>query len=187
VPPGLRFSDLPPYVSEGGARAIEKALRDRLDDKLSVTVFYDPVTKTNSAPGETRDIFAAAIASAGGGAKTQALRDKLEKKKADLAQKQQEVQGRKSEKWMAIGGAVLSNVGILFGRKRSITLGGANTAMTKNRMENTAEAKVEGLQAEIADLEAQLATGSAPDPSRFEEKATAPSVKLLRYDAVWVY
>ena len=187
MPPGLRFSDLPPYVSEGGARAIEKALRDRLDDKLSVTVFYDPVTKTTSAPGETREMFAAAIASTGGGAKTQALRDKLEKKKADLAQKQQEVQGRKSEKWMAIGGAVLSNVGILFGRKRSITLGGANTAMTKNRMENTAEAKVEGLQAEIADLEAQLATGSASDPSRFEEKTMAPSVKLLRYDAVWVY
>lgn len=187
VPSGVRFSDLPPYVAEGGARAIEKAIRDRLADKLSSALYVDPVTKTTSAPGETREAFAARIESGGGGAKAAALRDKIEKKKGDLAQKQQEVQGRKTEKWAALGGAILSNLGLLTGRKRSISLGGAGTVLSKNRMENTAEAKVEALQTEIADLEAQLAALSEADPSRFEERSAKPDVKILRYDVLWVY
>ncbi len=187
VPSGVRFGDVPGFLAEGGTRGLEKAIKDRLPDKLSTTMYVDPVTKTSSSPGENRDAFAARIAAAGGGAKAQALRDKIEKKRGALAQKLQEVQGRKTEKWAALGSAILSNIGLLTGRKRSPSLGGASSVLTKNRMENTAEARVEALQAEIADLEAQLVAMSGADPARFEEKTVKPEVKLLRVDVVWVY
>lgn len=189
-PAGLRYSDLPGYVGEGGARGVEKALRDRLPDKLAVTLFVDPVTKTQSTPGEDREAFAKRIEGAGGGAKAEQLKDKLEKKKMDLAAKQQELSGRKSEKWVALGSALLSNIGLLTGKKRTVSVSGASTVFSKNRMENTAEAKIEQLQAEIAGLEADLAQLSGVDPARFEEKVVAPAktdVKLLRYDVLWVY
>ena len=69
--------------------------------------------------------------------------------------------GRKTEKWAAVGSAVLSNV---FGRSRSLS--GASTVLSKNRMENAAEARVAGLKSEIAALEKDLSTlhvrGSRP-------------------------
>ena len=89
---------------------------------------------------------------------------------------------------MAIGTTILSNIGLFTGRKKTIS--GAGTVLSKNRMENTMEAKVEGLQAEIADLETQLQQLSEVDPQRFEEVQLVPAktaVKLLRYEVVWVY
>ena len=62
--------------------------------------------------------------------------------------------------------------------------------LSKNRMENTAEAKVEALKAEIADIEQDLAKLGEVDPARFEERVVVPAktdVKLLRYDVAWVY
>jgi hypothetical protein len=155
-----------------------------------VTVFSDPVTKTSSSPGETREDFAGRLAAAGGGDKAAKLRDKLDKKKGDLLLKQQDLSGRKQEKWMALGSAILSNIGLLTGKKKNVSLGGAGSVLSKNRMENTAEARVEALQAEIAALEEELAALAEVDPARFEETQLVPaktSVKLLRYDVVWVY
>jgi outer membrane protein TolC len=57
-------------------------------------------------------------------------------------------------------------------------------------MENTAEARVENLKAEIAEAEQQLADLTGVDPGRFEQRTLVPtktSVKLLRYDVVWVH
>ena len=87
-----------------------------------------------------------------------------------------------------MGTAILSNIGLFTGRKRTIS--GASSVLTKNRLENTAEARVDALKAEIADLESQLASASAVDPARFEEKKVVPArtdVSILRYDVVWVY
>jgi hypothetical protein len=187
-PASLRHGELPPYLASTGARGIEKALKDRLPDKLALAVFLDPVTKSSSQPGETREAFAARLQGAGGGAKAERLRESIEKKKAELATQEQELAGRKTEKWAAIGTAILSNLGLLTGRKRTIS--GAGTVLTKNRMENTAEARVEALRAELAGLEGELQSMASVDPARFEEKALLPSgndVKILRYDVVWVY
>ncbi len=188
APAGLRYGDLPPFVAQAGAKGLERAIKDRLPDKLQATLYSDPVTRSTSSPGETRDAFAARLQSAGGGASTRKLQDQIEKKKRDLAVREQELSGRKTEKWTAVGTAILSNIGLFMGRKRTVS--GAGTVLTKNRLENTAEARVEALRAEIADLEGQLAAQASVDPGRFEEKTVVPStgdVSLLRYDVVWVY
>jgi hypothetical protein len=188
APAGVRYSDLPPCVVSAGGKGIEKLLKERMPDKLATTIFEDPVTKTVSAPGETRDAFVARLATAAGGVAGETLRDKIEKKKRDLAIKEQELSGRKTEKWAAIGGAILSNIGLFTGKKRTIS--GASSVLSKNRMENTAEGRVEALKAEIAGLEEDLAAKANVDPARLTEKTIVPArteVKILRYDVVWVY
>ena len=64
------------------------------------------------------------------------------------------------------------------------------SVLSKNRMEGTAEARLEALRAEVAELERQLAETAAVDPDRLVEESLAPvrgGVGLLRYDLVWVY
>jgi hypothetical protein len=186
APRGLRYLDLPGWLASAGAKGIEKALKERLDDQLAVKVFRDPVTKTASSPGETREVFAARVG--GGGEAAEKERQRLEKKRTDLAVREQEVAGRKQEKWLAIGSAVLSNIGLLTGRKRSVT--GVGSVLSKNRMEGTAEARLDALRAEVAELERQLAEATTVDPGRFVEEALAPvrgGVGLLRYDIIWVH
>ncbi len=188
APARLRYSDPPAWLAEAGAKAIEKALRERLPDKLALTLFHDPVSDELSRPGETREAFAERLRSVGGGEATVLLRQKLEKKRSDLAIRQQEVSGRKQEKWIAVGSAVLKNIGLLTGRKRSVS--GVESIFTKNRMEDTAEARLEALKAEVADLESKLAETSEIDPARLVQETLLPvrgGVKLLRYDLVWVY
>jgi Helicase HerA, central domain len=188
APSSLRFSDLPPWLSTGGAKSLERALKDRLPDKLAVTVYTDPVTRETSRPGESREAFAARLQAEGGGAAAARLRDQLEKRRRDLAMRQQDLAGRKGEKWMAIGSAVLQNIGLFTGRKRTVS--GTGSILSKNRMEDNAEARVEALQSEVAALEQQLAGAGVVDPARFEEERVVPArtgVKVLRYDVLWVY
>ena len=159
-----------------------------LPDKLALTLLHDPVTDETSRPGETREAFAARLTAEGGGDAAAKLRERLEKKRQDLAVREQEVAGRRQEKWMALGSAVLRNIGLLTGRKRSVS--GVSSVLSKNRMEGTAEARLEALQAEVAELEQQLAAATQVDPARLEEQALVPArggVKLLRCDFLWVY
>jgi hypothetical protein len=187
-PPGVRFAELPAYLGERGAvRALEKAIKDRLPGELEGTVWTDPLTKAVSQLGEDRAAFAARLTQAGS-PQVARLRDRLEKKKLDLEGKQRDLEGRRTEKWVALGSAVLSNVGLFTGRKRTIS--GAGTVVSKNRMEGTAEARVEALKAEIADLEQELAAHSSVDPERLQSTTVVPTrtqVKLLRYGLAWVY
>jgi hypothetical protein len=188
-PASVRYGDLPEWLAEGGGpRELERALKSRLPDKLAQAVFHDPATDETSRPGETREAFAARLASDGGGDAARSLRQKLDKKRSDLALREQEVTGRRQEKWMAVGSAVLSNIGLIFGKKRTVT--GVSSVLTKNRMEDNAEARLEALRAEVAALEAQLAQATDVDPSRFEEQSVAPvrgGVTLLREDLVWIF
>jgi hypothetical protein len=184
----MRYGDLPGWLTSGGAKGLEKALRDRLPDKLGTTVFLDPVTRAASRPGETREAFGARLAQVGGGAAAEKLRDTIEKKKRELAVREQDLAGRKNEKWVALGSAVLQNIGLFTGRKRTIT--GAGTVLSKSRIQDTAEARVEALRAEVGELEQQLGAHTEVDPTRFAEQELLPAktgVKLLRYDLVWVY
>ena len=50
-PQGVTYGSLPSYVAVDGAKAIERALRERLDDSFAVDLLYDPVTKTAAEPG----------------------------------------------------------------------------------------------------------------------------------------
>jgi hypothetical protein len=187
APNGVRYADLPSYLAEAGARGIEKILKERLPDKLALKAYVDPVTKEESQPGEDKAAFAARVQAGTGGAAAAKIKDRLDKKSRDLAAAEQDLQGRKTEKWTALGSAVLQNIGLFMGRKRSIS--GAGAVLTKNRMENNAEARVEGLRAEVADLTAELERVAAVDPSRFEEESLVPArtaVKVLRYDLVWI-
>jgi len=187
APQGVRYSDLPGYLAEAGAKGIEKSLKERLADKLALVTYLDPPTRESSEPGEDRAAFAARLTAAGGGGVGEKFKEKLDKKQRDLAAREADLSGRKTEKWTAIGSAVLQNIGLFTGRKRSIS--GAGTVLTKNRMENNAEAKVEALRAEVAALAEQLEEAQTIDPARFEEQTLVPArtaVKILRYDLVWI-
>jgi hypothetical protein len=187
APAGLRYEELPAYLA-GGAKAVERALKDRLPDKLAVKAWFDPVTKTASQPREDAAAFASRLGAGGGGPAAEKLRERLEKKQRELASREQDLSGRKRETWMALGSAVLSNIGLFTGRKRTIS--GAGSVLSKNRMENAAGAKVEDLKAEIAALQAELAEHGQVDPARFEAREIVPArtdLTILRYDLVWVY
>jgi hypothetical protein len=197
APDGARFGELPGVLSGTGAKALEKALKDRLPDKLVSTQLFDPQTKTVSLPGEDRDALAVRLGEAGGGPQALKLADQVEKKKRDLALKQQEAKGRQTEKWAALGTAAISVLGGMFGgsKRTSVVtkaMGGiskAGSVLSKNRMETTAATRVEMLEQEIATLEEQLHALVNVDPARFEERVVKPAktdVKLLRYDVIWV-
>ena len=184
----VRHADLPGWFAATGARGIEKALKERLPDKLALTLWYDPVTKAVSQAGEDKAAFAARLQAGGGGGAGAKIQDKLERKRRELTTAEQELAGRKTEKWAALGTAILSNIGLVTGRKRTIT--GAGSVLTKNRMENTAESRVEALRAEVAELEGELGGPGGIDPERLQPRAMVPGrsdVKVLRYDLVWVY
>jgi len=188
APSGIRYGELPSWLGDDGARELERALKARLPDKLTLAAFRDPVTGESSRPGEAREAFAARLAAERGGEKARALADKLEKKRKDLAVREQEVAGRRQEKWFAVGSAVLKNIGLLMGKRRSVT--GVSSVLTKNRMEDTAEARLAALGSEVAALEDQLRAFVEIDPARFEELEAAPvrgGVTLLRQELVWVY
>jgi len=89
-----------------------------------------------------------------------------------------------------VGGAILSNLPVLFGKRRSISVGGASAVLTKNRMENAAEARALELKAEVAELDRKVTGLMVVDTDRFERRPLAPvksDVKVLRYDLVWIY
>ena len=188
-PPGVGYAELPAYLSDRDAvRPLEKAIKDRLPGELAGTVWTDPLTKATSQIGEDRAAFAARLGQTAAAGPAARLRDRLEQKKGELEARQRDLEGRRTEKWVALGSAVLSNIGLFTGRKRTIS--GAGTVVSKNRMEGTAEARVEALKAEITDLEQELAAHSTVDPERLQSTTVVPTrtqVKLLRYGIVWVY
>jgi hypothetical protein len=186
--PGLRYAELPGFLSAAGVRDVEKTLKTRLPDKLAAMLWFDPVSKTQSDPGEAKDAFAARLGAPGVSPQVAKLQSSLDKKQQDLARLQQDLKGRTAEKWVAVGSAILSNIGLFIGHKRTIS--GAGAVLTKNRLENTAESRVAALQADIASLQDQLSNLTSVSPDRLEERTLVPArtdVKVLRSDLVWVY
>jgi hypothetical protein len=184
APRPLRYPDLPAWIGPAGVKAVEKAVRARLPDKLATTLLRDPVTGALSLPGEKPEDFARRVA--GSAEAPAALRDRLEKKKRDLAAAEAAEQGRSIETYASIGSAALDVLGGFLGKKKTIRVGKIGSVLSKKRMEGTAEAKVEGLKAEIEELEAKL---SPPDASRFEKVEvvpTASAVDILSIGVAWV-
>jgi hypothetical protein len=188
APAAIAFGELPDYIAINGVKAIEKALRERLDDRFAIELLYDPATKLVSRPDESADAFATRVADAPTIAnKRRTLESRLQSKRATLASKEAETKARGMEKWASLGTSILANIGILSGRKRTVT--GVGGVLSKQRMESTARSMTQRLQNEIADLEGQLQELSDIDPLRFETRAVKPArsdVAVLRYDILWI-
>ena len=130
-----------------GVKAVEKAVRSRLPDKLATTLLRDPVTGALSLPGESAEDFARAR---GAGAEPPAaLRDRLEKKRRDLAAAEAGEQGRSMETIASIGTAAL-------GRPRRVSREAQDAARRQGRIRPDEETDgghggVEGRRAEGRD------------------------------------
>jgi Helicase HerA, central domain len=188
APGNVSFGDLPAYLSIDGPKAIERALRERLDDCFQLDLQYDPVTKTVSEPGESVEAFTMRVQNAPAvQANRKKLESKLEAKRGMAQDKKSEVSARGMEKWASLGTSILSNIGLLSGRKRTVT--GVGGVLSKQRMESNARNRVERLEAEVAELEQQLAEVSEVDATRFETRSVKPAktdVAVIRYDILWV-
>ncbi|MEO8359104.1 MAG: helicase HerA-like domain-containing protein [Vicinamibacteria bacterium] len=201
APTGVRYGDIPAYVATAGAKGIERAVKDRLADEFTMTIWIDALSRTQSNPGESAEDFEKRLEAAGGGALTDKLKETLRKKELDLRKATEDFEGRGQEKTAAmLKGAFeigASMLGSFFGgrrgsaistiRKGASAMGGVTS---KNRMEDNAQARVEGLKQEVEGLQAEIASAADVDPTRFEQKKVAPAktaTKLLRYDIVWVY
>ena len=184
-PPNLQFAPLPASFGADSARVLERVLKDRLPDKLArdhlVRPGHEEVVGARRGRGpRSRRACSGAAAGPHGGEAAGAAGEGAARR---LAAAEQSLSGRRAEKWTAIGSAVLSNIGLFGGRKRTIS--GAGTVVTKNRMENAAEARVAQLRAEVAELEAQAGARWRTLPAdRFEQRMLEPvrsDLSILRY------
>jgi hypothetical protein len=188
-PGDVAFGDVPADVVTRGLKCFDKVVRERLDDAVAVDVWYDPATKTWGGIDDSPEALALRIGTLPGElTKRSRLEGRLAKKRADHSLKSKEISGRRMEKWASIGTSVLSNLGLVFGRKRTVT--GVGGVLSKSRMEQTARDRKSNLEREIEELEAQLSTAGEVDPARFERRTLKPAradVSELRRELVWVY
>lgn len=178
-PQGVTFAAVPPWVQSLKLAKLQAAIKERLPSKLETKLLVDPTTKLVSGPTETADAFASRVVEKEGISRdSQGLMRKLEKRRADLAQMEREITARKAQKWLDVGAGVMG----LFGGRRS-TLSAASRAMSSHRMQGGAEAKLEDVQIEVQQLEAELAGKKEIDPARFTEQVVVPrasDVQILR-------
>ncbi|MBL8922353.1 MAG: ATP-binding protein [Myxococcaceae bacterium] len=178
-PPGVTFAATPSWVQSLKLVKLQGAIKERLPSKLETKLLVDPTTKLISGPTESLEAFTARVVAKEAVAKTsQTLLRTLERKRADLAQMEREITSRKAQKWLDVGAGVLG----LFGGRRS-TLSAASRAVSSHRMQGGAEAKLEDLQVEVRQLEAQVAATKDVDPRRFTEQLVVPrasDVQILR-------
>lgn len=178
-PPGVTFTAVPSWVQSLKLMKLQGAIKERLPSKLETKLLVDPGTKLISGPTESLEAFTARVIAKETVAKSsQTLLRTLERKRADLAQMEREITSRKAQKWLDVGAGVLG----LFGGRRS-TLSAASRAVSSHRMQGGAEAKLEDLQVEVRQLEAQVAATKDVDPRRFTEQLVVPrasDVQILR-------
>ncbi len=189
APAGLSYGDLPAWVMVDGAKPNERALAARLDDRLAAELLYDPRTKMLSRFGEEEGAFAIRVrGSPVSETKRRSLEQKLEKARVALANKKQEKSGRRLEKWGSVLTGVLGNINIVTGRKRTVS--GVGGVLSKQRMESAASSRVEQLEEQVRQLEAELGETGEVDPGRFERRQVKPAradVSVIRYAVAWVY
>jgi hypothetical protein len=184
-PAGMTLQPMPAWVSGAKAARVAAAVKARLPAKLDTKLLLDPQTRLISGPTESLEAFTARVAQRQGLSKEAAkLLQKLERKQLDATQVEQEVTARKAEKWLTVGAGVMSLFG---GRRSSITSVGR--AMSSQRMQGGAEAKLQDLQVEIQQLQAQLTGLREIDTHRFEEQVCVPKdadVQVLRMSLAWI-
>lgn len=178
-PPNMTLTPMPAWVVGVKAAKLLSTIRERLPSKLETKLLYDPETRLISNPTESADAFTTRVNEKQGLSRdAQRVMRSLEKKRVDLAQADRELSTRKAEKWLNVGAGVLG----LFGGRRS-SLSAAGRALSSHRYQGGAEARIEDLQVEIQQLEAELAGLKDVDARRFEEQLAVPrssDVQILR-------
>jgi uncharacterized protein DUF87 len=180
-PPGATLGPGPEWLPAARAPALTKVINERLPSRLEAMALVDEASGLISAPGEGPEAFAARVAAAGGGKAAQALEKKLDRKRLELQHAAGQLEARRTEKWAQVGGAAMDALGLFLGTKRSLR--GVGGALSKQRMEEQAQSKVELLQQEVASLEAALREATAVNPERFHRERVVPGPRdwsLLR-------
>ena len=180
--PSFQREDVPGFVREDGPRAAERALKAHLDEALATDILYDPDTRAWAGREEDPYAFAERIR------QSPAFREEREKllrqvedKRAQVRIKREEAKGRSIDKWVSIGTSIL---GTLSGRRRSV-----GSVFSKNRMENTADARADQAAAQLLELEERLRRLDAIDVGRFELKRVQPvksDLTIRDTDIAWV-
>ncbi len=187
-PKGMTLARGPAWLGEAKLNALTRVVKERLPSKLETRLFFDPETKLVSMPDESKDDFILRVRKAyDTGKDTQAVERKLEKKRLELIQAEEQLANRQREKMASIGTAVMDNLGLVFGKKRKLT--GVGSVLSKDRMADAAESRVELLRQEIATLTEQRNQVSQVDPARFEERVMVPGPRdwsLLRLAIVYL-
>lgn len=179
---GVRFEPLPSWLSAATAKSVEKSVRERIADKLAVTLMKDPVTGSLSSPGETPQQFAARLTTT---VAPPAVRDALARKQRELADAESAEKSRSIETYAGMAGAALDVLGGLLGKRKSLRTSKVSSVLTKKRMESTAQARVDALREEVATLQAKVAPA---DPERFVSVLVVPlkaHVDLLSIGIAW--
>jgi hypothetical protein len=180
----LRYEPLPAWLGPAGLKEVEKALRERLPDRLAARLLVDDASGKVSLPGEDAEAFAARIA--GARALTPAQQAKLDRKRRDLAAAEEQEKQRSQETLTTGLMAAAELIGGLLGKRKTLRTGKVGSVLGKRRMETAAESKVESLRAEVEAIEAQA---GAPDPSTFRSVDVVPArahVDLLSVGVAWL-
>ncbi|HLL54715.1 MAG TPA: hypothetical protein VK447_14275, partial [Myxococcaceae bacterium] len=187
-PKGMTLGRGPAWLPEAKLTPLTRVVKERLPSKLETKLFHDPETKLVSHPDEAKEDFIERVRRAYDTTKdAQALQRKLEKKQLELTQAEEQLSNRQREKMASIGTAVLDNLGLVFGKKRKIS--GVGSVLSKDRMADAAESRVEALRHELATLTEQLQQVRQVDPARFEERVLVPGARdwsLLRLAIVYL-
>ncbi|MBL8111465.1 MAG: ATP-binding protein, partial [Acidobacteria bacterium] len=185
APRASRYGEVPSWLSAQGGKSAEKAVKERLSEKLAAQLLRDPISGELSARGESPEEFAARVAPLV--KPPLALQQRVARKAQELATAEADAKQRSMETWTSMAGAAVDVLGGLFGgKKKSIRVGKVGSTLSKKRQEENADAKVERLRQELADLEGQLAPPSA---ERFETVEIVPAkthVDVLGIGLAWV-
>ncbi len=175
-PQSFGVTGVPTWLGRVNAAQLNKVVKARLPTKLKTRLFVHTDSKLVSKPGESKEEFVVrATGLAASFPKTNELLAKLEKKRRDLTLAQEQLSGRKAEKWASVGTTVLGNVGLIFGKKRTIS--GVGGVLSKNRMEDAAEGRVEALAAEVKGLFLELQDLKSVDEDELQEEEVAAQAK----------
>ncbi|MDQ3264704.1 MAG: DUF87 domain-containing protein [Myxococcota bacterium] len=178
APPGFAVLEAPDWLGTVTSQKLTRLAKARLPGKLETRLWSHPESRLLSRPGETQQAFLArAEESMGRSTALTGLQTKLDRKRRELQQATEQLSGRKAEKWASVGSAVLGNLGLVFGKKRSVS--GVGGVISKHRMEGAAEGRVELLTAEIQVLERQLAEARAVSADELSEQLVTPAGRDL--------
>ncbi len=178
-PSGMAYATVATWTTTCKAARLKAAVKDRLPAKLTVKLWTDPASKLCSTPGESLEAFTSRVATKrGGSAKATDLQRKLEATNADISRLEGDVKSRTVQKWLDVGTGLFN---LFQGRRSSIT--SASKALSANRMQGTAESRLEALKAKAQQLQSDLDGLTGGGAAQFEQLDASPratDVKILR-------
>lgn len=195
------YADLPgPALKSSTYTSIKKDFADWVYANHSLEVFYSPLLEAYSNPGEKQDEFKARVTQtareqrdaaieelrAKAAKATQSLEAKAVKASAKVETQKAQASSATMSTVVSVGSSIL---GALLGRKSGIgaaaslikgsTVTSATRVMKERREAAAAEGELEALQAEMAELEKQLADDTQKIRDQYDPAAlTLETVKL---------